>query len=174
VSEKPTPKTESHITTLPREIDQNLAIALGEMVVAFGRLEYMFKVVIKRLEQKRTLEEVIKAFSGGSGTLGKLIDHCRKNSPSLNGFCNKAVQLNTDRQDFIHATFAATEEGRYVRFRKLIGYGTLSNDIERIKEITNNANSLIEELDHQTGSLVANTIPSNETIATVSAPISRI
>ncbi len=50
-------KNRAHITTLPREIDQSLAAALGKMVVAFGRLEDMFKVAIKRLENKRTLDQ---------------------------------------------------------------------------------------------------------------------
>lgn len=72
-------KTETHITSLPREIDPSLAVALGEMVVAFGRLEDMFKVSIKRLENKRTLDQVVKEFSGPRGTLGSLIAHCRAN-----------------------------------------------------------------------------------------------
>ena len=49
-------KKETHITQLPRAIDLELARPLGEMVVAYGRLEDMFKVAIKSLEGKRSLE----------------------------------------------------------------------------------------------------------------------
>lgn len=174
MNEQPTQKTESHVAILPREIDQNLALALGEMVIALGRLEDMFKIAIKRLEKKRTLEEIINAFSGLKGSLSNLIKYCRESFPTLEKSCNKAEKLNTDRQDFVHATFAATEEGGYVRFRNLIGYENLSNDIQRIREITNSTSSLIEELDQQTGSLLTAATPSNHTIAAVSAPLSRL
>ncbi len=162
-------KTENHITTLPREIDQKLAIALGEMVVAFGRLEDMFKVAIKRLEKNRTLDQVVTQFGGGRGSLGKLILYCRDHFPILSDVCVNADQLNTDRQDFIHATFAVMEEGQYVRFRKLVGYADLGNDIEKIRTITEKVNSLIEELDQKTGSLLTESKKSEEIIVTVSA-----
>lgn len=162
-------KTEAHITSLPREIDQDLAIALGEMVVAFGRLEDMFKVAIKRLENNRTLDQVVKDFSGPRGTLGSLIAHCRTNFVPLSDSCAEAERLNTHRQDFIHATFAATEEGRYVRFRKLVGYADLGTDIEQIRSITQKANSLIEELDRKTGALLTDPEESGKIIVTVSA-----
>ncbi len=161
-------KTEAHITTLPREIDQSLAVALGEMVVAFGRLEDMFKVAIKRLENKRTLDQIIVDFSGMRGTLGALTSHCRSNFPMLSENCDEAEKLNTHRQDFIHATFAATEKGRYVRFRKLMGYADINTDVEQIRGITENANSLIEELDRKTGALLNDLEKSNKFIATVS------
>ncbi len=162
-------KAEAHITSLPREIDQSLAIALGEMVVAFGRLEDMFKVAIKRLENNRTLDQVVKDFSGPRGTLGSLIAHCRANFPPFSDSCAEAEKLNTHRQDFIHATFAATEEGRYVRFRKLVGYADLRTDIEQIRSITQKANSLIEELDRKTGALLTDPEESGKIIVTVSA-----
>jgi uncharacterized glyoxalase superfamily metalloenzyme YdcJ len=163
-------KTERHITALPREIDRNLAITLGEMVVAFGRLEDMFKVAIKRLENDRKLDQVVNAFSGMRGSLRSLISHCRDHFPILSDHCVKAEQLNTDRQDFIHATFAATDEGQYVRFRKLVAYGDLESDVEQIRRITEKANSLIEELDQATGSLITDPKKAGEIIATVSAP----
>lgn len=162
-------KTETHITSLPREIDPSLAVALGEMVVAFGRLEDMFKVSIKRLENKRTLDQVVKEFSGPRGTLGSLIAHCRANFPPISDSCADAEQLNTHRQDFIHATFAATEDGRHVRFRKLLGYADLNTDIEQIRSITEKANSLIEKLDRETGALFTDPEVSKTIIATVSA-----
>lgn len=165
-------KTESHVTSLPREIDQNLAIALGKMVVAFGRLEDMFKVAIKRLENKRTLDQVIKKFSGPRGTLGSLIYHCRGHFPLLNDACLKAEKLNSNRQDFVHATFAAMEERQYVRFIKLVGYADLAKDIEQITEITEKVNSLIEELDQRTGSLLTDLKRSKQIMVTVSAPSS--
>lgn len=165
-------KTETHITSLPREIDPNLAIALGEMVVAFGRLEDMFKVAIKRLENKRMLDQIVMGFSGPRGTLGSLIVHCRANFPLLSDACVVAERLNTHRQDFIHATFAATEEGRYVRFRKRVGYADLNTDIEQIRDITRETNSLIEELDRKTGGLLTDPQESNEIIVKVSAPSS--
>jgi uncharacterized protein (UPF0297 family) len=173
MSEQQIQKTESHITSLPREIDQSLAVALGEMVVAFGRLEDMFKVAIKRLENKKPFDQVIKEFSGGGGTLGKLVIPCRSHFPNLTDTCNKAENLNTDRQDFIHATFAAMEEGGYVRFRKLVGYMDLATDIGHIKEITGKTNSLIEELDQKTGSLLTKSKDSSKFMVTFSAPISR-
>ena len=162
-------KTETHITSLPREIDPSLAVALGEMVVAFGRLEDMFKVSIKRLENKRTLHQVVLDFSGMRGTLGFLISHCRSNFPTLSDLSAEAEKLNTRRQDFIHATFAATEEGRYVRLRKLVGYADLNTDIEQIRSITEKVNSLIEELDRKTGTLLSDPEKSEEIIVTVSA-----
>ena len=165
-------KTEIHITSLPREIDRNLAIALGEMVVAFGRLEYMVKVAIKRLEKERTLDQVLRDFSGGRGTLGKLVEYCCSHFRILNATCAKADELNKKRQDFVHATIAATEERRYVRFRKLIGYADLSADIARITDVTTNANSLVEELDQQTSSVSNESPPSQDVIANVSAPTS--
>lgn len=162
-------KTEAHITSLPREIDQRLAIALGEMIVAFGRLEDMFKVAIKRLENNRTLDQVVKNFNGPRGTLGSLIDYCRTRFPPLSDSCAEGEKLNAQRQDFIHATFAATEEGLYVRFRKLIGYADLNTDIDQIRSITNKTNSLIEELDRKTGGLLTGPDESVKIIATVSA-----
>ena len=163
-------KTENHITTLPREIDQNLAMALGKMVVAFGRLEDMFKVAIRRLEKNRTLNQVITDFSGGRGTLWQLISHSRKHFSSLSDACYKAEQLNTDRQDFIHATFAATEQGQYVRFRELVAYADLQSDIQKITKITEEVNSLIVQLDQKTGSLLTDPKQLPEIIATLSAP----
>lgn len=56
------------------------------------------------------------------GTLGFLISHCRANFPTLSDSYYEAEKLNIRRQDFIHAMFAATEEGQYVRFRKLVGF----------------------------------------------------
>ena len=170
MSEQQIQKTENHITSLPRKIDPTLAIALGEMVVAFGRLEDMFKVAIKRLGKNRTLYQVLTDFSGGRGTLGQLITHCRKHFSSLSDACDKAEHLNTDRQNFIHATFAATEQGQYVRFRELVGYANLQSDIDKIREITEKVNSLIEELDKKTGSLLTDPKQSTENIATLSAP----
>ena len=82
-------KSEHHITALPREIDRDLAIALGEMVVAFGRLEDMFKVAIRRLEKNRTLEQVVTDFSGQRGTLGSLISYCLDRFPILSDHCVK-------------------------------------------------------------------------------------
>jgi len=114
------------------------------------------------------LDQVIKEFGGGGGTLAKLIIHCRSHFQNLTDTCNKAEKLNTDRQDFIHATFAATEEGGYVRFRKLVGYADLAHDIELIAEITNDTNSLIQELDQLTGSLLSESRHSKQVIATVS------
>ena len=163
-------KPENHVITLPREIDPNLAIALGEMVVAFGRLEDMFKVAIKRLEKKRTLDQVINDFSGMQGALGPLITYCRNHFHILADLCVRARQLNNDRHDFVHATFAVKEEGQYIRFRKLVGYVDLEKDIENIRTLTGNANSLIEELDRNTGSLLTDPKESGENVATVSAP----
>ena len=174
MSEQGIRKTERHITVLPREIDRDLAIVLGEMVVAFGRLEDMFKVAIKRIENRERLDEVIKEFSGGGGTLGQLISYCHNNVPALIDSCDIGIQLNQKRQDFIHATFAATEDTGYVRFRKLVAYTDLELDKARIREITQNANSLIEKLDQETGSLLTSSNQTNQTIATVSASTSRI
>ena len=42
-------KMEQPVTILPREIDEHLATALGHLVVAFGRLEHMFNIAIKRI-----------------------------------------------------------------------------------------------------------------------------
>lgn len=162
-------KTETHITSLPREIDPSLAVSLGEMVVAFGRLEDMFKVSIKRLENKRTLDQVVTDFTGSRGSLGSLIAHCRTNFPPLSDACAEAETLNTHRQDFIHATFAATEEGHYVRFRKLVGYADLKTDIEQIRSITEKTNSLIEKLDRKTGALLTDPGESGKFIVTTSA-----
>jgi hypothetical protein len=112
------------------------------------------KVAIKRLEKNRSLDQVVADFSGMRGTLGSLISHCRDHFPILSDHCIKAEKLNTDRQDFIHATFAAMDEGQYVRFRKLVAYGDLKSDVQQIRGITEKANSLIEELDQATGSLI--------------------
>lgn len=174
MSEQGIRKTERHITVLPREIDRDLAIALGEMVVAFGRLEDMFKVAIKRIESRKELDQVMKEFSGGGGTLGQLITYCNNHIPKLRDCCNTASQLNQSRQDFVHATFAATEEGGYVRFRELVGYTDLAADVARITKITTETNSLIERLDQETGSLLTTQAQTDRTIATVSAPISRL
>ena len=113
----PIRKHEQHVTILPREIDEKLARALGHLVAACGRLEDMFKIAIKRTE-KAELEEVIGEFA--RAPLGTLIKSCRERCPALNQSCDKAEELNQQRQDFIHATFAATEEGSYVRFRRLV------------------------------------------------------
>ncbi len=165
MSEKQTYKT-----ILPTDVDPRLVSALGEMLIAFGRLEYMFAVAIKRLEENRTLEQVIADFSGSQGNLGSLIRYCRKHLSSLSDACDKAKRLNTDRQDFFHATFAATEKGKYVRFRELAGYADLQSDIEKIREITKKVNSLIEELDKKTDSSLTDPKQSAESIAKVSAP----
>jgi hypothetical protein len=165
-------KNEQHVTVLPREIDVNLARALGHLVVAFGRLEDMLKIAIKRTEQTNKLEDVIREFEGKS--LGSLITSCRKRCPSLAQSCDKAVKLNQQRQDFIHATFAATEKGRYVRFRQLVGYEDLAKDIATIETVTKEANALIEELDQATGALVSNRSNPDSGVVTVSVLGSRL
>jgi hypothetical protein len=147
-------KTENHITDLPRNIDPHLSIALGEMVVAYGRLEDMFKIVIKRIEGNQSLEDVIRTFSGMDGTIGRLASYCEK-FPTLSVFCANAKTLNASRQDFIHATFAADDTGQYVRFRQLVGYTDLNRDITEIKRITEDVNSLIQTLDSITGAALA-------------------
>jgi hypothetical protein len=114
MSEQQIQKTESHITSLPREIDQSLAIALGEMVVAFGRLEDMFKVAIKRLENKKPFDQAIKEFSGGGGTLGKLVIHCRSHFPNLTDTCNKAENLKHG-QAGLHSRDVCCNGRRWVR-----------------------------------------------------------
>ena len=150
-AEIPIQKTERHITELPRKIDTRLSIALGEMVVGYGRLEDMFKVAIRRLEGVRTLEQVIKDFGGMGGTIGSLANYCKKFSP-IAASCEKALALNTSRKHFIHATFVADDKGQYVRFRELVAYTNLEEDIGTITKITENVNSLIEKIDQETGS----------------------
>jgi hypothetical protein len=159
-------KKEAHITQLPLAIDPVLSIALGEMVVAYGRLEDMFKIAIKRLEGRRTLEQVIKDFGGMDGTIGRLAKYCEK-FDELSSCCAKAKALNDSRQDFIHATFAADDQGRYVRFRELIGYTNLEADVKNIKQITCEVNTLIEEIDRSTAADLRNHA-SQTIVATVS------
>ena len=139
------------------------------MVVAFGRLEHMFKVAIKRLTHDKSLDQVMMNFGGPRGTLGSLTNHCRSNFPLLSEACAEADTLNTHRQDFIHATFVATEESHYVRFRKLVGYADITTDIEQIRGTTEKVNSLIEELDRKTGALLTDPEQSKRIIVTVSA-----
>lgn len=146
-------KNEKHIVQYSREVDAQLAIALGEMVIALGRIEDMFKVAIKRLDRpQRTLEEVIEHFSGSNGTLNSLIEYCDDPNayPQIVACCTKAKIVNVKRQDFIHATFAI-ENGEHIRFRKLIGYTNLQKDIEEIRQITDDVYALIDELDAATG-----------------------
>jgi len=161
-------KTERHITELPRKIDPRLSTALGEMVVAYGRLEDMFKVAIKRLEPGSSLEQVIKDFGGMDGTIGNLASHCKK-FPCLVACCEKAVELNKARQDFIHATFAADDKGQYVRFRELSAYTDLEKDIGMITKINEEVNSLIEKIDQESGSHLTDPSQTEKIIATVSA-----
>lgn len=161
-------KTERHITELPRKIDTRLSTALGEMVVAYGRLEDMFKVAIKRLERERSLEQVIKDFGGMGGTILNLATYCKK-FPCLVTCCEKAVELNKSRQDFIHATFAADDKGQYVRFRELSAYTDLEKDVGMITKINEDVNSLIEKIDQETGSLLTDPRQTATIIATVSA-----
>jgi hypothetical protein len=71
-------KTEKHITDLPRETNPRLSMALGEMLIAFGRLEDLFKVAIRRLEDERSLEQVITDFGGIDGTIGNWLSIARK------------------------------------------------------------------------------------------------
>ena len=161
-------KTERHITELPRQVDPRLSAALGEMVVAYGRLEDMFKVAIKRLEPGSSLEQVIKDFSGMDGTIRNLASYCKK-FPCLVTCCEKAVELNKSRQDFMHATFAADDKGQYVRFRALVAYTDLEKDIGMITKINEDVNSLIENIDQETGSLLTDPSQMAKIIATVSA-----
>jgi hypothetical protein len=164
--ETPITKTEHHVTFLPTDIDEDLTKALGHLVVACGRLEGMLKLAIKR-EQKKDLAEVVREFD--RAPLGTLIRSCRERCPNLKESCDKADQLNQHRQDFIHATLAATDEGGYVRFRKLVGYQNLENDIETIMTITKEVNALIQELDTATGSLVPGRLDDGSGVIKVSA-----
>ena len=161
-------KTERHITELPRKIDPRLSTALGEMVVAYGRLEDLFKVAIKRLERERSLEQVIKDFGGMGGTISNLAAYCKR-FPSLVTCCEKAIELNKSRQDFIHATFAADNKGQYVRFRELLAYTDLEKDIGMITKINEDVNSLIEIIDQESGLLLTDPNRKEEIIAIVSA-----
>ncbi len=161
------PKTERYITDLPRKIDTRLSIALGEMVVAYGRLEDMFKVAIRRLEGERSLEQVIKDFGGMDGTIWRLANYCKR-FPPLIDCCDRAVDLNMERQNFIHATFAADDKTQYVRFRELVAYTDLEKDIGTIKKITEDVNSLIESIDQETGSILTDPTKTETIIATVS------
>jgi hypothetical protein len=52
-------------------------MALGEMLIAFGRLEDLFKVAIRRLEDERSLEQVITDFGGIDGTIGNWLSIAR-------------------------------------------------------------------------------------------------
>jgi len=144
-------KTESHIIEFSNEIDINLAVALGNMVVAFGRLEDMLKVVIKRVEKKDSLKEVIDRFSGLDGTIGKLKSYCETHKILPKPFYAKLDELNKSRQDFVHATIALTEDGKYIRFRKLNGYADLTKDIADIEKISKEVNGIIIDLDRTTG-----------------------
>ena len=81
----------------------------------------------------------------------------------------KADQLNTNRQYFIHATFAATEEGKYVRFSKLVGYADLAKDIKQLIEVTKEVNALVEELDQKTGSLLTDLKQSKQVMISATA-----
>ena len=150
-AEIPIQKTERHITELPRKIDIRLSIALGEMVVAYGRLEDMFKVAIRRREGTRSLEQVIKDFGRQKGTLFHLAKYCEK-FPCLGTCCKQALKLNQLRQDCIHGTFVVDDMGQYVRFRELVAYTNLDKDIGTITKITVDVNSLIEKIDQETAS----------------------
>jgi hypothetical protein len=161
-------KGERHITELPRKIDPRLSTALGEMVVAYGRLEDMFKVAIRRLEDERSLEQVIKDFGGMDGTIGKLVAYCEK-FPCLVTCCQKGGELNKARQNFIHATFAADDKGQYVRFREQVAYTDLGKDIGTITKINEDVNLLIAKIDQKTGSPLAQSGQREEIVAIVSA-----
>lgn len=139
-------KNEEHITNLHAEVDPELARYLGEMVVAYGRLEDMFKVVIMRLKTNKTLAEIINEYSD---TLAQLIISARE-FPILNDCCNEASRLNTTRQDFIHATYTRDPNGRYIRFRKLAGYADLGGDISAIKTINEDVYRVIKKLNEVT------------------------
>ena len=161
-------KSEQHITELPREIDPRLSIALGEMVVAYGRLEDMFKVAVRRLEKGRSLEQIITDFGRMGGTIGNLTNYCKDRFPPIADSCDKALTLNIERQNFIHATFAADDRGQYVRFRQLFAYTDLEKDIAAIRKITEDVNSLIEEIDVETGSLLTDPSKTETIIASIS------
>lgn len=149
-------KTESHILDFSTAIDIDLSVALGEMVVAFGRLEDVFKVAIKRLEKpQRTLEEVVKEFAGPKGTIGKLVEHCEKNFSVLKASCQTALSLNSQRQDFVHATFGI-EKGNYVRFRTLTAHTDVKKDIQDIQKLTSDVYALIKQIDQVTGAPLSN------------------
>lgn len=165
-------KNEMHITSFPREVDRDLAIALGEMVVAFGRLEDMFKLVIKRAESpQRTLAQVIQLFSGVKGSLDKLVKYCETNFSNLElSECyEEAKSLNTERQNYIHATFGLIQEDQYVRFRSLVAHTDLAQDIQSIKGVTERVNALISKLDQKTGAPLASAVQNESIITAVSA-----
>jgi hypothetical protein len=164
---EPIPKSRRHVTDLPIAMDETLAKALGHFVVAFGRLEYMFKIAINRSERKQELKGVIQSFE--KSTLGQLIDSCRKRCPNLTNLCDEADSLNKERQDFIHATIAATEKGEYVRFRKLSGYLDLPKDTDKVVTVTQKVNDLIKKLDLATGSPLSDQSRGDSIVATVSA-----
>jgi hypothetical protein len=164
----PIAKMEKHVTVLPREVDDSLLKALGHLVVACGRLEDMFKIAIKRIEQNPNLEEVLKELSGKA--LGELIQECRVRCPRLEKLCEEGSRLNKHRKDFIHATFAADEEGGYVRFRKLVGYDSLEKDIATLETATKDINTLIENLDRATGSLATSLPKPDSVVAIFSVP----
>ena len=113
-------------------------------------------------------EQVIKDFGGMDGTIGNLASHCKK-FPCLVACCEKAVELNKARQDFIHATFAADDKGQYVRFRELSAYTDLEKDIGMITKINEEVNSLIEKIDQESGSHLTDPSQTEKIIATVSA-----
>jgi hypothetical protein len=77
-----------------------------------------------------------------------LAQYCKKVS-RLTACCEKALELNKLRQDFIHATFAADDRGGYVRFRELVAYTDLERDVSLISLITNDANALIVDIDKE-------------------------
>jgi hypothetical protein len=77
-----------------------------------------------------------------------LAQYCKKFS-RLTAGCEKALELNKLRQDFIHATFAADDRGGYVRFRELVAYTDLERDVSLISLITNDANALIVDIDKE-------------------------
>ena len=154
---------------LPRKIDSGLAIALGEMVIAYGRLEHMFKFAIKRLTPGARRDSILQKFSGNNGNLGNLVNYCIEHHLVVES-ATKAKDLNRDRHDFIHATIAAYDEGQYVRFRDLFEFADMQHDIVTISRLTYDVNKLIEELDQATGSSLTDPRNHDTNIATLSAP----
>ena len=111
---------------------------------------------------------MIKDFGGMGGTISNLVNYCKK-FPSLLTNSEKAIELNKSRQDFIHATFAADDKGQYARFRKLSAYTDLEKDTAMMRKLTEDVNSLIEELDRETGSLLTDPSRTAKIIVTTSA-----
>lgn len=134
-----------------KDIPNELIAALGDLTIAFGQLEHVMRVCIKRLN-KGNFKDTLRDYS--LATIGSLLDGLEKNNKKYNGLhsivkssslpsskkdaikktLTKIRDFSHERNNFVHESYAICKDGElWVPLARHID-GKEVKDRERLRE----------------------------------------